>query len=201
MIDFSPIDNGSMKMLEFSRTLTIDDLRRATHDSLDTLRALIAQADDAMIVFEPHDPHADDPHAAAGEEHIGWTLGHLVAHVTASSEEWAAYSAILARGIAYPREPRLRSETPWREIDTQAKALQRIEESRRMRLAYLDAWPDAPHLDVYYELSERGRELWGELNAPAAFLLGLKHEIGHHDQVRDVLTQAQAALQRTARSG
>ncbi|MCA9905782.1 MAG: DinB family protein [Anaerolineae bacterium] len=193
MIDFTQLTQQNVKMSEIARSVSIADLQDATNRSLDTLFSLIQQANDAMISFEPHDPDAHDAYAVAGEEHIGWTLGHLVAHVTASSEEWAAYSSILARGIVYPREPRLRFETPWREVDSQAKALQRLEESRQMRLAFLNTWPEQPHLDVHVELSERARERWGEMNAMAAFLFGLRHEVGHHQQIREVLRQAQFA--------
>lgn len=193
MFDFTQLTQQHVKMSELAQSVNVADLRDATDRSIDTLLSLIQQANDAMIIFEPHDPAAHDAYAVAGEEHIGWTLGHLVAHVTASSEEWAAYSAILARGIVYTREPRLRFETPWREVDTQAKAIQRLEESRRMRLAFLNTWPEQPHLNVLIELSERARERWGEMNAPAAFLFGLRHEVGHHEQIREVLRQARTA--------
>jgi len=109
----------------------------------------------------------------AGEENIGWSLGHLVAHVTASSEENAALASLLARGIAYPREPRLRYETPWQQIATKAAAVQRLEESRRMRLGYLATFPDRPFLQVLRDSSERFIELFGEQNAIAVFLFGL----------------------------
>lgn len=114
-------------------------------------------------------------------------------HVTASTEEWAAYSSILARGIVYPADPRLRYETPWRDVTTKAQCIQRLEESRRMRLAYLDTWPDEPMLDVKRDLSPRFIERVGEINATAAFLFGLKHEIGHYDQFRDVRQQVLSA--------
>jgi len=193
MIDFTQLTQPEARMLDVARFASVMDLAAATHRSLDTLLALIREATDAMIVHVPDDPNAHDPYAVEGEEQVGWTLGHLVAHVTASSEEWAAYSSILARGIAYPRQPRLRYETAWRDIDTQAKAVQRLEESRRMRLAYLQTWPERPQLDVQVELSERARERWGDMNAPAAFLFGLRHEVSHHDQVREALRQARIA--------
>ena len=139
---------------------------------------------DADIVFDPSDPEASDPHAVEGEEEIGWGIGHLVAHVTASSEEWASYSSILARGVPYPADPRLRYETPWRDVDTKAKAVQRLEESRRMRLAFLATWPDSPDLETKRELSPRFVERVGEMNAAACFLFGLRHEVGHLRTVR-----------------
>lgn len=192
-IDFKPVFEGRMQLLEYSRRFSVQDLGRATHDSIDLLLNIIQDMTDADITFAPHDPEANDPYARPGEEHIGWGIGHLVAHVTASSEEWAAYSSILARGIVYPAEPRLRYETAWQDIDTKAKAVQRLEESRRIRLAYLAAWPDKPHLDITRQLSPRFIERNGEINAAAAFLYGLKHEVGHHDQFREVARQIRAA--------
>jgi hypothetical protein len=75
-------------------------------------------------------------------------------------------------------------------MDTVAKCRQRLEESRRMRNAYLDTWPDTPQLDVYREVSPRFTEKLGNMNAPAAFLFGLSHEVGHYDQFKDVREQA-----------
>jgi hypothetical protein len=196
LIDFTPVANNEMKILEFSRRFTLADLKAGTNASIDRIISLIGDADDAQIAFLPHDPHANDPYAAPGEEHIGWSIGHLVAHVTATSEEWAAYGSILARGIVYPAEPRLRYETPWREMDTRAKTLQRLEESRRIRLGYLDAMPDVPRLDVFRQLSPRYIERFGEMNAFACVLFGMFHEWGHYDQIADEAAQARAAIPR-----
>src|SRR5690606_3375625 len=177
---------------------SVNDLRRATNDSIDFLLKLIEDMDDADIVFVPVDEEANDPHAVPGEEHIGWGIGHLIAHVTASAEEWAAYSSILARGVPYPAEPRLRYETPWREVNTKAKAVQRLEESRRIRLAYLATWPDKPNLGLTRELSPRFVTRFGEMNATACFLFGLKHEVGHYDQFREVARQIAESQQSAA---
>lgn len=192
-IDYLLVDKREVTLLELASRYSVDDLRAATNASIDTIRGIIADLNDSDVIFDPIDPDANDPYAAPGEETIGWNIAHLVAHVTASSEEWAAYSSILARGISYPAEPRLRYETPWRAILTKAQCLQRLEESRRIRLAYLDAWPDDPYLHVYRQLSERFIERHGPMNAPAAFLFGLKHEVNHHDQFREVARQAKAA--------
>lgn len=192
-IDFKPVNEGKMQLLEYARQFSLADLQQATNDSIDLMLDLIKDMDDADMLFDPIDPDAHDPHAAPGEEHIGWGIGHLIAHVTASCEEWAAYSSILARSVPYPAEPRLRYETPWRAIDTKAKAVQRLEESRRIRLAYLATWPDVPNLELKRELSPRFVERFGEFNAAACFLFGLRHEVDHYDQMREVKRQIEEA--------
>jgi hypothetical protein len=186
-LDFSPVTNGEIKLLEFSQRFTRDDLRAFTHESLDTMLDIMKDLTDAQMIFLPDDPDANDQFAPPEEQHIGWSVAH------ASAEEWASYSSILARGIVYPAEPRLRIETDWHTVKTKAEVLQRIGESRRMRLAYLDTWPDAPKLDVFRELSERFLERNGKINAAAAFLFGLRHEYGHHEQMREAARQARAA--------
>jgi hypothetical protein len=193
IIDFSPIDRKEVKLLEFSQQFSPTDLKAATNASIDRMLSVVNELNDTQLTFLPHDPGADDPHAVEGEEHIGWSVAHLVVHVTASSEEGAAFSSWLARGIATAREPRPRYEANWHTVTTKAQCIQRLEESRRIRLAYLDTWPDVPHLDVYRELSEKGLEYWGQLNAPAAFLNGLKHETGHYEQLLDAARQAKEA--------
>lgn len=194
LIDFTPVRNGELNLYELGKTLSRDDLKAATNASLDLILEILGDATDAEMVHVPDDPMANDPHAVAGEEQIGWSLAHLVAHVTASAEEMAAISAVLARGIPYPREPRLRWETPWRALQSREQVLQRLEESRRIRLAFLDAWPDQPHLNVYREISERALAKHGPQNAPAAVLNGLSHEAAHYAQFRDARAQAAAAL-------
>jgi hypothetical protein len=198
LIDFAPVKKGEMKILDYARPFTIDDLRHATNTSIDFMLDLIENSTDEMISFIPYDPEANDPYAPPELQNVGWSLGHLVAHVTASSEEWATYSSILARGIIYPAEPRLRYETDWETITTRAQAVQRLEESRRMRLGYLDTWPDRPHLNVLRQLSPRYVEKFGEMNAPACFLFGLYHEVGHQAQFKEVYRQAREAAQATA---
>lgn len=191
ILDFSKVDHKDLKLVDFASDFTQDDLRTASNESVDYLLDLISDLDDADIVFDPKDEGASDPYAVEGEENIGWSMAHLIAHVTASSEEGAGFSSLLARGI--PAKERPRYETPWRDITTKAQCVQRLEESRRMRLAYLDTWPDEPHLDVYREASERFTAHFGEMNAVAAFLFGLMHEHGHYDQIKEVKSQALAA--------
>lgn len=193
LLDFSPLKNGEMKILEFSKRFTVDDLKAATNTSIDRLLDLIQDMTDADVTFDPIDPEANDPYAVEGEENIGWSIAHLVVHVTASAEEWARYSQILASGLPYPAEPRLRYETHWRTVTTKAQCVQRLEESRRMRLSLLAAWPDNPDLEAKRELSERFLERIGEINAVAAFLFGMQHEYNHYNQFIEVKRQIDAA--------
>lgn len=194
-LDFTALVNREVKPIDYvtENNVTIDQLREASDRSIDTLLDIIKDMDDADVTFEPDDPDADDPHAVEGEQKIGWNIAHLIAHVTASSEEGAAISSLLARGV--PSSERPRYETPWRDITTQAQCVRRLEESRRMRNAYLQTWPDAPHLDVYRDVSPRFTEKLGLMNAPAAFIFGLTHEYGHHEQFRKVAAQALEAKQ------
>ena len=193
MIDFSPVDDGELTYIEYAARERMDaaDLRGFSDESIDFMISLLEDLIDEDIVFEPEDPDADDPYAVKGEETIGWNFGHLIAHVTASSEEGAAFSSLLARGVAASERPRY--ETPWREMRTVAQTRRRLEESRRMRNSYLDTWPDQPFLDVHRPVSERFAARFGQMNAPAAFLFGLAHEVGHYDQIVEVKRQALAA--------
>ena len=193
------MQDGDMTYIEYAGRENINAaaLKRYSDESIDYLLGLLDGLTDDDIVFEPEDPGAEDPYAVAGEENIGWNFGHLIAHVTASSEEGAAFSSLLARGVAASERPRY--ETPWRDMKTVAQVRQRLEESRRMRNAYLETWPDSPLLDVMRPASERFTARFGEMNAPAAFLFGLSHEVGHYDQILDVKRQALAARVSAAR--
>ena len=185
MIDFSPVFSGQRRIGDLSADVTLDDLKAATDAQTDEMLTLIRNLSDAQGVFV-----ASDPEAEGG---IGWNVAHLIAHVTASSEENAAVSSILARGIDYPFEPRLRTETDWTTITTTAACVQRLEESRRIRQSYLSAWPDQPHLDTRRTLPEGFAERVGPMNAVGACLLGLVHEAGQFAQLREIIRQAQAA--------
>lgn len=193
MIDFSPMRDGDTSFIDYAAQTNIGpaELKALSDESIDFLLGLTDGLSDADIVFAPEDPEADDPFAVEGEETIGWNFGHLIAHVTASSEEGAALSSLLSRGV--PASERPRYETPWRDMTTVAHVRQRLAESQRIRNAYLETWPDAPLLDVVRDVSERFTARFGEMNAPAAFLFALSHEVGHYRQIEEVRRQALAA--------
>ena len=117
---------------------------------------------------------------------LAWTLGHVIVHALASSEESAFLAAEMARGV----EPhgRSRYETPWEEVTTIEQCRSYIEQSRRMILAMLDVWPDEPHLDNTYEP-------WDGMvaNPVIRFLLGLSHAEEHLAQIEEIVRQAKAA--------
>jgi len=182
MIDYTPVFSGQRKIGELAADITFADLKATTDSQIDEMLTLIRDLSDAQIVFV-----ASDPEAEGG---IGWNIAHLIAHVTASSEENAAISSILARGIDYPFEPRLRYETEWTTITTTAACMQRLEESRRIRQAYLSAWPDQPHLDTHRTLPAGFAERVGPMNAIGSCLLGLVHEVGQFAQLREIIKQA-----------
>ncbi|MEZ4868413.1 MAG: DinB family protein [Caldilineaceae bacterium] len=184
MIDFTAVFTGQRKIGELAADVTLADLKQATDAQIDEMVRLTRDLSDAQVTFVASDP--------AAEGGIGWNVAHLIAHVTASSEENAAVSSILARGIDYPFEPRLRVEVDWTTLTTTAACLQRLEESRRIRQGYLSAWPDQPRLDTHRTLPAGFAERVGPINAIGAGLLGLVHEAGQFAQLRDIITQAQA---------
>jgi len=191
MLDFTPLRNGDTTMADLTARLRVHDLRDLTNEMIDVQRAAIAESSDADVTFVPADPSANDTFAPAGSDAavvtLPWTLGHVIVHVTASSEEGAALALTLARGL--PVMGRSRYETPWETVTTVAQLVQRLEESRRMRLALLDAWPDQPHLDN----ADTPIPQFGPLNPVARFVLGLSHDQSHVDQIQDIVAQAKAA--------
>lgn len=185
MLDFTPIRDNEVSIAEFAAEIDKDDLVRLTDEMIDHLLERISGCRDEQVVFVPRDEEAYDPVAATPEEvHMPWTLGHVIVHTTASAEESAFLAAEMARGVPY--HGRSRWEVPWQTIHTVAQCRQRLEESRRMRLASLEMWPADPHLEVVY----RPREGEAGFNAIARFLLGLMHEQDHLGQIEDILQQS-----------
>ena len=186
MLDFNAVKNKKITIADLVAGLTAADLRDLTNEMIDLQLDLIANCTDADVVFEPSDPEAHDRYAEdEADVDLAWNLGHLVMHVTASSEESAFLAAEMARGV----EPhgRSRSEVPWQTVTTIAQCRQRLEESRRMRLATLAVWPDEPHLNVEQELRSGLR-----INATGRFVFGLMHDDAHIDQFKEVIRQAKA---------
>ena len=188
MLDFQAFHSGELTFPELATGLTQDDLRPLTDEMIDTILGLITGCADADVTFEPVDPQANDPFAATPEElHMPWTLGHVIVHTTASGEESAAVAAELARGVEY--HGRSRYEVHWTAMRTIAACRQRLEESRRMRLASLGMWPDSAHLENVYQASTDGPMV----NAIGRFVLGLMHEEAHLGQIGDIVQQSRAA--------
>lgn len=186
MLDFTLVRSEEITYLELVEGLTKQDLRDLTNEMIDVQLAIISNCADEDIIFEPADPKADDPFAVVDKERdMPWTLGHLVVHVTASSEESAFLAAELARGIPYEAR-RSRYEVHWTTVTTIEQCRHRLEESRKMRLASLDLWPDEPHLDNTFESEHTGQTH----NAITRFVSGLKHDDDHLDQFKDVVLQA-----------
>jgi hypothetical protein len=187
LLDFTLVKNRTMTFSDMARDLTPADLRNLTNEMIDTMLSIVADATDEDVVFVPQDPNADDPFGIPEEKDLVWTLGHVAVHTTASSEESAALALTLARGLI--PEGRSRYEVPWRTVQTIAQVRHRFEESRRMRLAMLDAWPDEAHFEVTYSPSPR----FGSFNATARFLMGLYHDDDHLGQLKEIMRQVREA--------
>ena len=186
MLDFSPVWDKTSTFQELVADLSVVDLRELTNTMVDTMQGLIADAVDADVTFVPEDPEANDTFADdEGVKDLAWTLGHVIVHTTAGSEENAFLAAELARGVE-GREGRSRYEIPWETVMTIAACRERLEESRRMRLASLDLWPDQPHLDNTVVPWEQ----IGEMNAIGRFMLGLWHDDSHLGQIAEIMRQA-----------
>jgi hypothetical protein len=177
-----------LSLRELVKGLGPQDLRQLTDEMVDGMLKLIAGCEDADVTFIPDDPDAHDP-AAADESDLdlAWTLGHVIVHTTATSEEAAAIAAELARGVEH-RGGRSRSEVPWQSMKTIAACRHRLEESRRMRLASLEMWPDEPHLANTYP-GRSGKPV----NAVYRFVRGLFHDDSHLNQIAKIVDQAKSA--------
>ena len=185
MLDFAAYRAKTIAYNELVAGLDRDDLRALTNEMVDTMLDLIADCTDADVTFQPVDLDADDPYAAAADEAtMAWTLGHVIVHATASSEESAFLAAELARGVV--PASRSRYEVPWETVTTIAQCRARLEESRRMRLASLDLWPEEPHLDNSYTPWPSA----GPINCVRRFVLGLRHDDDHLEQIADIVQQA-----------
>jgi hypothetical protein len=196
MLDFDAVREKRMTFAELTSNLTPEELRSLSHEMVDTLLTLIADSTDADVVFQPVDPVANDPYASgegANQVNEAWTLGHVILHTTASAEEAAFLAAEMARGVEL--HGRSRYETPWESVTTVDQLRQRLQESRRMRVASLDLWPDKPHMDIYFQFGPDKPNY----NALQRFALGLRHEADHLEQIREIVRQAQASREPAGR--
>ena len=189
MLNFAPVRAKEITLQELTADLTVTDLRVLTDEMVNAMLSLIAGCTDADVVFAPEDPEAYDQYAAAAEELcVAWTLGHVIVHATASSEECAFLAAEVARGV-FDRGGRSRHEAPWLSVMTVVQCRQRLEESRRMRLACLDVWPDTPHVEAAYRFHPDG-PVFG---AAGLFAYGLFHDDSHLGQIAEIMRQAKVA--------
>jgi hypothetical protein len=175
-----------------------------TEQFFDTVQSIIAEATDAAVMLVPSDPHAESapetameiiaakegrwssPEISEGVK-LGWTLGHVVAHVTAILEDGMACAAMLARGAEF--KGRLFYQVSWESMTKASHVQARVRESRRICLALLDAWPDQPHLEMTVI---RIPEI-GPLNAIGIGMSGIFHGPMHLDQLREIIRQAKEA--------
>jgi hypothetical protein len=192
MLNFQAIRDKEITLAKLVANLTRGNLRDLTNEMVDTMLDLIATCVDADVIFEPADPAAHDPFAKTPEEvQLAWNLGHVIVHTTASAEEAAAIAAELARGVEY--HGRSRYEVPWGEMRTILGCQQRLEESRRMRLASLDMWPVEAHFENEIEAWKDGPIV----NAVGRFVLGLMHDDSHLNQIGEIVRQARTSGRRS----
>ena len=177
-LNFEAFRAGKASYADTVRDVTHTDLYKATDDLFDTIESIISGLTDMSATFVPHDPDLKDPNEEA------YTLGHVIVHLTATLEETASIASVLARGIAF--EGRLRNEVPWQTIHTAQQVHARLRESRRMCRAYLNAWPDAPHLDVTIMRIPS----FGPMNAVGMHALGILHGQSHIEQLREIMRQS-----------
>lgn len=177
-VDFPAIIERRKSLPEQTADVTFDDLRTMAGDLYDQLDAHAAGLTDEQIRFVPEDP--------AQDEEPGWNFAHVILHITASAEEGMALGSTLARGAEVTG--RSRYEPDWETYTTAAQVAQRLAESRRMAFAFLETWPDEPHLDNTYE-----HDFFGPMTAIAHGSLGLIHGKGQMAQVEEVARQAKVA--------
>ena len=189
MIDFTPVRAKTITMKQLVEHTSRDDLAQHTNQMIDYMLKEIAGASNADVTFVPSDPEANDKFAANPDEvNLSWTLGHVIVHATASAEESAFLAAELARGVPY-RGGRSRFEVPWQTVTTIAQCRARLEESRQMRLASLDLWPNPPDLTNSY--TRDGQP--DPINAVMRFVVGLQHDDSHLEQIKNIVAQGKAA--------
>lgn len=187
MLNFNLVREKKTTYRELTAKLTVKQLHALIDESVDTVLKIIKDARDRDVVFNVVDEKANDTFASNKDDvGLAWTLGHVVVHVTASAEESAALACDLARGVVV--EKRSRSEVAWESVKTIKQCRARLEESRRMRHALLNAWPEKPLATTYIPYPAAG-----EVNCKSRFVMGMGHEESHYMQLREIMGQAMAA--------
>lgn len=177
-LDPAAVFSGKQSYAEAVRDVSYSDLYAYTDELYNEIEAIIADATDAAVSFVPRDPASKE-----GEER-GWTLGHVIAHLTATNEGAAAGAAMMARGVVL--EQRLRYEVDWETITSGEQVRERVRESHRMCRAFLDAWPRVAHLEVEATPIPQ----LGPMNAIGSYVLGFLHAQTHLEQLREIMRQA-----------
>lgn len=178
VLDIEAFRSGKASYADLVRDITYAELYTLTDEYFDTVESIVGDVTDMATTFVPYDAALKDP----GEE--AFTLGHVVVHLTATLEESASVASVLARGIVF--DGRLRYEIPWQTIHTAQQVRARLHESRRMCRAYLDAWPDAPHLDITVMRIPH----FGPMNAIGMNVLGILHGESHIEQLKEIMRQS-----------
>jgi hypothetical protein len=179
--DFSAIFTGKSTYTEIVAAYDRNDLIQLTQDYYGEISEIISGATDDAIVAVPFDPALKDQSEGEG----AWTIGHIVAHLTATTEESASLASALARGAEFADDLRLRAEVAWETLQTAEQVSARLAESQRMSLAFLDTWPDAPNLTRTMDFIPQ----FGPMNAVGRYMLGLFHASMHLDQLREIMRQ------------
>lgn len=187
MLAFNRVGNKEITFEELVADLSVQELHDLTDEMIDQMLTLIDGCTDSDVTFQPVDPGANDTYASnSAEVGIAWTLGHVIVHCTASSEESAFLAAEMARGVE--NHGRSRYETPWESVTKISECRERLEESRAMRHASLAMWPVQPHLANTYQPWPTAPNI----NAVGRFVFGLWHDDSHVGQIADVVQQAKA---------
>jgi hypothetical protein len=176
-IDLEAVRRGQISYADLMRNVRHADLYTMTDELFANIESIFAKATDAAVLFVPRDAAASD------QSEQGWTMTHIVTHLTATLEGSAAAAAMLARGVQ--AKERLRYETPWQNLSTLQMVQARLQESHRMCRAFLDVWPDEPHLDIIVTPVP----LLGPIDAIGVYAIGIAHSQGHLAQLRDTLRQ------------
>ncbi|MFT4037567.1 MAG: DinB family protein [Thermomicrobiales bacterium] len=176
-LSFEDITSRRRSLPEQTAGISPDELPGLTNELYDRLDALTAGLTDAQVVFVAEDP--------AQDEEPGWNMAHVILHITASAEEGMALASGLARNAEHTG--RSRYEPDWQSFTTAGQVKQRLAESRRMALAFLQTWPDEPYLDNTYE-----HDFFGPMDARSHAIIGLWHGVNQLPQVEEIARQATA---------